>query len=345
MPLQPLSAHEREALVRRALIRANPAYFSWPAEARERYRVCMPDQDRFRLTQVLLKGLFDIEVNTPEEMEATAETFTDLQSLHFNNTLLLVEGIGDDYFYLNEYLGEQTSLDFPTLYDYDYADHYFQEQARENEDPTYVSKPYRGRLYLSWARLLIDGTFTYATMSTAAGYLYSAIEEFGNEVISNLIPHRYVEGKHHRKREGHGICWDFRLEAGGKEAQFAELRERYWQYTLSRYEALQEEFDSAAATTIYFEDTSQGQDPQLDITFSDKSALQAVRLRHFLQDCRRHQGDLQELARWVDQERQAARRYLEHTYQDIMEHFDPKVVRFRKRRKILVSEHAAKNLL
>jgi len=345
MRSQTLSAHERDALVRRALIRVNPAYFSWPLEEQERYRVSMPDEDRFRLKQVLLKSLFDIEAQTPEELETACATFTDLQYLQFNSTLVLAQGIGDDCFYLNEFLGDRTMLDFPTLYDYDYADHCYQEQARKEEDPTYVSKPYRGRLYLSWARLLIDGTFYYVTMSTAAGSLYSAIDEFGDEVMEELIPHRYVDGKHHGKREGHGFRWDLRLDADGKEAHFEELRERYWQYTLTRYEVLQEEFDTAAATTIYFHDKSQGHDPQMNITFSDKTALQAVRLRHFLRDCRSKIGDPQELARWVDQERQAARSYLEQTYHDVVAHFDPKVVRLRKKRKILLSDRAAEDLL
>jgi hypothetical protein len=104
MRSHPLSVHERDALVRRALIRVDPAYFSWSAEGQERYRVRMPDYDRFRLKQVFLKSLFDIEVRTPEELEIACATFTDLQYVHFNSMLLLVEGIGENYFYLNEYL-------------------------------------------------------------------------------------------------------------------------------------------------------------------------------------------------------------------------------------------------
>ncbi len=163
--------------------------------------------------------------------------------------------------------------------------------------------------------------------------------------MEELIPHRYVAGKHHGKREGSGLRWDQRIAAGGKEAQLEELRERYWQYTLARYETLQEEFDVAAATQIFFQENSQGYDPQMHVIFSDKTALQAVRLRHFLRDCRDKSGDPRELARWVDQERQSARSYLDHAYQDIATHFDPKVLRFRKKRKILLSDQAAKYLL
>jgi hypothetical protein len=345
MRSQPLSAHEREALVRRALIRVKPEYFSWSPANQERYRMTMSKHDRFRLEQTVLKSLFDIAVKTQEELETALTSFTDLQYLQLNSTLLLVQGIGEDCFYLNEYLGDQTLLDFPTLYDYDYADHCFQEQAHKNEDPAYVIKPYRGRLYLCWARLFIDGAFYYATLSTAAGYLYSLIDELGFEVMEELIPHRYVVGKHHGKREGSGFRWDQRIEAGGKEAQLEELRERYWQYTLARYETLQEEFDSAAATQIFFQETSQGHDPSIHVIFSDKTALQAVRLRQFLRDCRSKSGDPQELTRWVDQEQRSARSYLEHAYQDIARHFDLKVIRLRKKRKILLSDQAAKDLL
>jgi hypothetical protein len=112
---------EKEAFVRRAIMCVNPEYFSWPVEAQERYRVTMPKEDRFSFEQNLLKALFHIQVKTKEEMEKVFDAFNDEQYLLFNSTILSLTGMGDDLFFLNEYLGDKTLLDFDTLYDYDYG--------------------------------------------------------------------------------------------------------------------------------------------------------------------------------------------------------------------------------
>jgi len=126
-----LSARQREAALRRAIIRVQPKYYSWSPEAQERYRVTMPEQDRFRIKQALLQALFGIRVNTEESMEAAIDDFDDARQMRLNETMLLILGVGADSFYLNEYTDDKTILDFPTLYDYDHDDHCFQEQARK----------------------------------------------------------------------------------------------------------------------------------------------------------------------------------------------------------------------
>jgi len=86
-------------------------------------------------------------------------------------------------------------------------------------------------------------------------------------------------------------------------------------------------------------------DPQMDFIFSDKTALQAVRFRHFMKDCREIMGDAQELDTLVEQERHAIFDYLERMHQDILHNFDPKVIRFRKKRKVILADEALKDLL
>jgi hypothetical protein len=308
--------------------------------------VAMPEQDAFRIEQAVLRSLFDLQVETPAQLSAALDAFTPDQYLQFNSTLLPLRGIGEDYFFLNESFADDTSLlDFPTLYAYDYDDHCFQEEVRQKEDPTYVATPYRGNLFHRWARLLIDGSFYYATLSSAASYLYSRVDDVGHDIIDELIPHTYVAGKHHGKREGSGVRWDMRTDAGGEEAQLEELRHRFWDYLAAWYDALLQEYDETAATRIYFQDRSQPPEPQMDIVFSDQTALQAVRLRQFVRDCRSMPGDPQELEARAEQECQAARQFLEEACQDIRQHFDPKVARLRKKRKIILSDRAVKDLL
>lgn len=340
-----LSASEREAALTRAIIRVKPEYFSWSAEAQEAFRVAIPDEDKLRIDQVLLKALFHITVKTREEMDKVFDAFNETQYLLFNSTILSLTGIGDDNFFLNEHLGDKTLLDFDTVYDYDYDDYCFQEAARKKETPDHEVRPYRGTLYHRWARLNIDGAFYYADLSCTAGDVLSTIDDLGSDRISELIPHEYVAGPDHGKKEGNGFRYDRRIEAGGLEAQLEELQDRFHHYTNERYNALADEFDRKGLRRVYLIDRSTAHDPHMDFVFSDKTALRAVRFRHFMKDCRKIMGDAEKLDSTIDKERQAVLHFLEQNHQDILNNFDPKVVKFRKKRKIILADAALKDLL
>ena len=202
---QKQKVNEREPILRRALMRVKPDYFSWSLEAQEQYRITVPEDDTFHIQQVVLQGLFDMTRDTGAQLEAALDEFTDAQYLRYNATMLPIQGISEDYFFLNESFGDKTTLDFPTLYDYDYADYCFQEQALKEEDAQHTAKPYRGNLSGSWARLSVDGIFYYATLSSAAGYIFDEIDDAGGDIIQELIPHEYVKGKYHGQEESGGI--------------------------------------------------------------------------------------------------------------------------------------------
>ena len=80
---------------------------------------------------VLLDDLLDIKCRSDEVDEAWKNvSLTDLNQLNWAR--LLTAGIGEDYIYLNESMAEgKTLLDFPTLYDYDYADYVFQRRSTQ----------------------------------------------------------------------------------------------------------------------------------------------------------------------------------------------------------------------
>ena len=327
-------------------MRVNPEYFAWSLEAQERYRVSMPEHDAFCLRQALLKALFGIQAKTEEDLAEICNRFGDKEHLMFNRVWLPAAGVGEDSFFLNEYLDEgKTLLDFGTLYEYDHDDHNFQEQARKEQTPEYVVKPYRGTLYYAWARLFIDGAFHYASPCMAAGYVYSRLDEFGQEKVATLVPHRYVNAKDHGKREGKGTIFSQRLEADGKEPQAEELQQRFWDYLSQRFDALRTEFDGEARKAVYMEDLSHQNDPHMTFIFSDKTALQAVRFRYFMRDCRPLVADRTELDAVINRERQALNEYLESTCLDIFTNFDHKVAPFRKKRKIIIADGALNDLL
>src|SRR5262249_40769365 len=148
-----------------AVMRARPEFFSWSADRQERYRVAVPRRDRDRLDEALLAELFGRTYATRTEAVAAADCLTPDEQQLWNEAILPLRGIGDDCFFLNESFGRgKTILDFETLRDFDEDDYRFQEAARRREDAGYEGTPYHGCLYLSWARLLVEGRFTYATL-------------------------------------------------------------------------------------------------------------------------------------------------------------------------------------
>jgi len=152
-----------------------------------------------------LKELFDISVSSDDE---ACRAMNEAQCSKINAALLPLKGIGEDFFYLNEvFCSQKNLLSFETLYDYDFDDYKFQEDSRKKKQKDYERKPYRGSLYLIWARLMIDGTFSYGMLNMVAGYLYSQLDEYGNDYMEKLIPHEFKHGKNHGKAEGpdHGV--------------------------------------------------------------------------------------------------------------------------------------------
>lgn len=333
-----------EPALRRALLRVKSAYVTWSNEEKERYHVAKPAEDLLRIKQYLLQDLFGLHVRNQAELDDALAEFDNAHYLQLNRALLPITGIGQDSFFLNEHLAEErTLLDFPTLYDYAYSDYLFQEAACKEADPAYEGKPYRGDLHFCWARLFIDDIFTYATLSSAASYLNGLLDTVGAEKIEQLIPHDYVPGKEHGKREGEDFLWDLRVEAAGLERHLEELQRRFSHYLADRHELLLADFDQKAQGRVYLRPRSVEVESHMDFVFSDKNALQAVRFKYFLADCRTLAGDDQVLQRVEEAERNALLDYLERTYQDIITNFDPRIIKLRKKRKLKIAGNAAQD--
>ena len=337
---------EWNAVLRQAVIRVKPDYFALSETEREYYRLHLGMEDSFRIRKTVLKKLFGLAVNTTEELDSVLDTFDDSQYLLLNSTLLPLQGIGEDNFLLNEYLPtDVTLLDFSTVGDYARDDHYFQEHARKQEDPDYKIRPYRGDMHRCWARLTIDGTFHYADISSLAGYLTDGLDELGFERIDELIPCQFINGPKHGKREDTGYVYDKRIDADGLEGQLQALRDRYYAYMRERYEALLDRFETSPTTCVYMRDRTRDNEPQMDFVFSDATALDAVRFRHFISDCRCIAGEPAEGDNLIEQEKHLALDFLANTYKDIMDNFDPTIVKLRRKRKIILANEKLKDLL
>ncbi len=326
--------------LKRAIIKSIPSYFTLSSDEQEKYRVAIPDDDDFKIKQFLLKALFDITVNDGETLDQVWQDLSIEQCNVVNSHMLPLQGIGEDYFYLNEYLGDDKSiLSFPTLYDYDYNDYLFQEESRAEEDKRYKKKPYRGTLYFTWARLLIDGTFTYGILSMVAGYIYSQIDEFGNDYIEELIPYSFKKGKDHGKKEGAGYRWNMVRDACGLEAQLEELFHRFWGHLTETYDRLLDEYEKKAEHYVIIIDSSRYGDREYQFLFSDKEALQQISFKNFMKDCRAiEQKDHALLNRKIEIEKEGMKSFLDTQHKDIAINFNPNILQLRKKHKVRVHE-------
>jgi hypothetical protein len=323
--------------LKKAIIKFVPDYFSWDKKRQEQYRVDTPEEDDFRIKQFLLRELFDISVSNDDELEAAWRQMDEMQCSRLNATLLPIKGIGEDFFYLNEaFCSQKNLLSFKTLYDYDFDDHKFQEDSRKKEHQDYKKKPYRGSLYLTWARLMIDGSFSYGVLSMVAGYLYYQLDEYGNDYIEKLIPHEFTHGKNHGKAEGPGYRFDLKIDAKGLESQLDELKYRFGKHLSEVHERLMNEFDKKSMQRVFILNQSQVGDPSHHFLFTDKEILKRIHLKTFMRCCRAaEQTDLSFLSRKLEAENQLLTQFLDKQYRDIIENFDPKIVRFRKKYKVI----------
>ncbi|HED12545.1 MAG TPA: hypothetical protein ENI62_02645 [Gammaproteobacteria bacterium] len=324
--------------LRRAIIKFVPDYFSWNEKTQEKYRVRMPQEVTFNIRQFLMAELFGIAVKNEEKMDETENHFTEAQWSTINGAMLPLQGIGENYFFLNEsFARDQSILSFPTLYDYDFADYQFQEEWRKKDVANYQGKPYHGSLYSTWARLQIDGSFSYAILSMQAAYIYSEVDEFGHDYIEELIPYEFKPGKDHGKKEGNGYVFDMTEDANGLEPQLKELKQRFWKHLQEIYEQFQIEFSKASRRQVFIIDTSRKDEPEHQFIFSDKEILSCISFKTFLVDCRKYkQRDFSILVDRIEKEKKLMQQFLNDQYADITADFNGKVIKLTKKRRIII---------
>lgn len=319
-----------------------PDFFALPEAEREHVAAHLSDSDRATLERVLLEELFGVTAATDDEVAAAIDALAPDQCNVINATVLPLFGIGKDSFVLNEHFAEGESLlDYETVADWDRAEFDFQERARKEDDPEYAVRAYLGYLYGGWARLFVDDRFTYGILSMAAAHVHAQVDSHTDGVIGTLIPHRYTAGSEHGKRVSGGYQWDMRLDADGREAFFDELHRRAYVYLGERYEALARSWDEERPGAIYLTERSEDGEHSLDVVFSDRTALQAVRFRSFLDDCRRLERPANELEPRIEAEKAAAETFLRHAFEDIEANFDPTVVPLRRKTKVVLAPEAA----
>lgn len=331
------------AAAKRALIAADPEYFSWSVQQQEHFRATLDEASENRIRHVLLESLLNIQCERDQVSRIWREISLD-KLLPLNWALLLTTGIGDDYIYLNEIMADDTSLlDYETLYEYDYAQYLFQEEAKHRDFPDYKGSRHLSWSYSSWIRLLINDQFHYGTLISLADFVIYEVESAGDDYISELIPHDYVEGPNNDKEVEGGFVWDMRVDASGLEGELDELRRCWWNYQNKRCAELDELY-SAVAPAVYIRNDNWDRDPHTHFIFNNLAILKQIRWRHFLTDCTKFTADLQAINDMVEQEKARATDWLTAKHKEIMETFDPKVVKLQKKRRIVIAPGALEGL-
>lgn len=339
-----MKGNKIKSVAAKALIAAHPLYHTWSREEQVHFRAKLDQAAQNRVDAILLKEIHNIQCTA----ENAGKIWRDLPLSKLDNlnwAKLLTTGVGDDMLMLNESMAENTSLlDFATLYDYDFDDHLFQESVNKKELKDYQARDYYPLRFSRWARLIIEDQFYYATLLSLAGHLTDHIKENGDNIIETLIPHKYIPGKNHGKSSASGYQWDMKIDAEGQEAQLDELTSRWYEYTNQRWLDLSQEF-AAADPAVFMEDLSYNNENHRNFIFNNETALKGVRWRKFLSDCQAIRSDFTYIDDLRVREMGKAETWLRETCEDILKSFDPNILPFRKKRKIIIAPGAFDGLL
>ena len=331
------------AAAKKALIAADSQYFSWPPEQQEHFRLTMNTVASARVRRVLLNDLLGIQCSVKTVDSAWQDVnLSQLNTLNWAS--LLTQGLGDEMIYLNEHMAEGESLlDFPTLHDYDYDHYVFQEKVRHEESSDYAGTDYYPWAFPSWVRLLVDSQFYYATFLSLATHVCDEIETVGNDLIANLIPHKYVPGAQDGKAVKGGVLWDSKLDANGLEGQLDELNTQWYCFQRQHWIDLSRTFRSLPPT-VYTIDLNWDDDPHKLFIFNNEEVLKQIRWRHFLSDSHPFFTEYSALNKILATETEHAKSWLIATHRDIMKNYDPAVIKLKKKRKLVLSHGALDDL-
>lgn len=281
--------------LRQALLTVEPAFFDWSAERQDRFRRSLSHASHEALERAL--GCTDPH---------------DLRQLGTINPLKLpLFGIGADCFFLND--PGSRWYDMRTVADLS-LDHYQRDPDREEN-----RLPFMGQFYPLWCRYFRRDTLVYATLTAFHHYVYDRVDDLHDTRIGSLIPHRYVEGQDHGKQVENGnIVWDMRPDADGLEAPLKALQQHA--YTIQNELYLRALADCHARNSgqVFRVVTSDGVDTNTHWVFDGLTAMQAVRLDHFLDDISALRASRRTLTVRVQPWLNEAQERLLGAYEDIM---------------------------
>ncbi len=333
-------------VLNRFMTKYHPEFFSLSKEKQDEFKINNIDELESKFKKFIYKQILNVELKNENDAEKYEHLITPEILLELNTQSTYLRGIGNNYFYLNEWFGDnENMLTFKTLYDYDFDNHNFQEEALINEKhfPEKTEKsPYKMRMNFYWARAIINNKFHYLHLASSAMYLHSKIEEELEEFIKELIPHEYEEGKDFGKKESSGFVLDFKLNANGKEKELQDLKD-YYNYKLNNkiYDELQDYFFNNPMNSIWIKEQNNESktDPTLTYIFSDINVIKDVRFSHWEQDTNKYKTeDLSTLNNLFDSFFNKYKQEIKSVYNSIIEGSYVSDIKKKKPLKVVANE-------
>jgi len=331
-------------LINRLLMLVDPLFFSYSEQEKNKRRQHYYEENREKIEAFLYRELFDLELDYQTEDDPLSSS-----QLHLVNAYTTaLTGIGENSFRLCELQGTDFDLAlYGSLYDYDLEEYEYQQRAIQKDSPIApVAKGYQLYLNHNWVRMLDSkGDFYYSTQSSLSYYVFDALEALASDVIETLIPHELVEGDQHGENVDGGMLWDFKTDANGLEAELDELKDRKRCFISDAYSRLNNEFNAEISNEVYFEkhgDEFSG--PSWDVIVNNAETAKKLSLMHFLHDCEIYLQSNEKLQTLKEREGAKLKTFLLDAYRDIIENFDPKIVKLKKKMKIIMTPDALDGL-
>lgn len=322
---RPLDFDRFPPALRQALMAAEPAFFGWDPFEQDRYRRDMPDAARAALEHRLDAEGGSADDPGPRRVDAV------------NALKLPLFGIGADCFYLNE--PGNGWYDMETVADLS-QDHYGADPERaENR------LPFMGQFYPSWCRYLRRGHLAYATLTAFHHYVCDETARLHDRLMDHLIPHRFVEGAAHGEKTAGGTIWDMKRDANGLEGQLDELIQRAWKIQNELYLRALGDCHARNSGQVFRVVKSDGLEAMTSWVFDGIEAMQGVRLTHFLDDVHARRASRRILVEQIAPYCDEAGRRLRQEHEDIMRHWNPELARLKPKRRIVLSDQAASDLM
>jgi hypothetical protein len=334
--------------LKRAIIRCLPEFFSLSDAEQQRYKSTLSRVDYFKVKQHVVKQLFGINIindsmdiylenqsekNLSNEIKDASnfinshlssnlnfgeDDLSNEQNLIVNTHMQPLYGIGEDSFYLDEFLVESL-LDYDSLYDWYYSSYQWNVENEKERDKDYQAWPFYGDFSLEWARMLIDGEFYHANLSMASMYIHYELEELGNDYIQKLIPHEIEDSFSEPDNNGY-IQMSLTTNAYGLEKPLKQLNNKFRTKLDETESRLQKEFDTMSLQEVLILDERDEDSPGKHFIFSDKEVLKKVNFKTFIKDCRKHeQKDASSFYIKLEREKQNLTDYLKEQYEDIIQ--------------------------
>ncbi|MBF0266554.1 MAG: hypothetical protein HQL46_14915, partial [Gammaproteobacteria bacterium] len=220
----------------------------------------------------------------------------------------------------------------------------YQEKCRKEQDKNYPGTSYNGFSSHLWTMLLFNEQFYYGTISSLDGHLQQKLSDYSYDKIESLIPYEteMIDGE--EDEDGFAEV-DFVTDANGLEKQLEELEERsriYLQERSNHFETCYQDDEPGVYIDYYKRDTDSDYAPYgVEFIFNNEQSIKNIRWKHFSSDIKPLVQPLELLHQEIENEKSLLDNYLEEQYQDIMQNFNPKILKFKKKMEIKMSKQVA----